>query len=116
MDDILSLINNLSVVLKTSSLDIIKYLKLINSKTILLQNLRNEDTFNKLFNQPTITAQQQSITSPYTTSASTSSRKINLSSKLNNRCVYCIQLVKAILLNPKLKMKRMKFKSNTLKL
>lgn len=92
MDDILGSINNLSVYLQKSSLDIIKCLKLVKSITILLQNMRNEDRFNKLFDESVIAAQELNITIPCnqtaTTSLSMPRRKMNLPSKLNNSYVY----------------------------
>jgi len=92
LDDILGSINNLSVYLQKSSLDIIKCLKLVKSITILLQNMRNEDRFNKLFDESVIAAQELNITIPCnqtaTTSLSMPRRKMNLPSKLNNSYVY----------------------------
>ncbi|KAL4119183.1 hypothetical protein QTP88_012028 [Uroleucon formosanum] len=91
LDDILGHINNLSVYLQKSSLDIIKCLKLVKSTKMLLQNMRNEDKFNKLFDESVIAAQELNITIPCnqtTTTISIPSRKMNLSSKLNNSFVY----------------------------
>lgn len=92
LDDILGLINNLSIYLQKSSLDIIKCLKLVKSTKMLLQNMRNEDKFNKLFDESVIAAQELNITIPCnqttTTSISMPSRKMNFSSKLNNSFVY----------------------------
>ncbi|KAL4142746.1 hypothetical protein QTP88_005156 [Uroleucon formosanum] len=54
--------------------------------------MRNEDKFNKLFDESVIAAQELNITIPCnqttTTSISMPSRKMNLSSKLNNSFVY----------------------------
>ncbi|KAF0741259.1 zinc finger MYM-type protein 1-like [Aphis craccivora] len=92
LDDILGLINNLSVYLQKSSPDIIKCLKLVKSTKMLLQNMRNEDKFNKLFDESVIAAQELDITilcnQTATISLSMPRRKMNLPSKLNNSYVY----------------------------
>jgi len=59
---------------------------------MLLQNMRNEEKFNKLFDESVIAAQELNITIPFNqttiTSISMPVRKMNLSSKLNNSFVY----------------------------
>ncbi|KAF0725460.1 zinc finger MYM-type protein 1-like, partial [Aphis craccivora] len=62
------------------------------STKILLQNMRNEDKFNKLFDESVIAGQELDITIPCnqtaTISLSMPRKKMNLPSKLNNSYVY----------------------------
>jgi len=59
---------------------------------MLLQNMRNEDKFNKLIDESVIAAQELNITIPCNqttiTSISMPSRKMNLSSKLNDSYLF----------------------------
>lgn len=74
--------------MQKSSLDIIKCLKIVKSTIISLQNMRNEDKFNHFFDEAVIAAQEQNISTPSNQTSTIQSRKINLSSKLNDSCVY----------------------------
>lgn len=51
MDEILGIINNLSIYLQKSNLDIIKCLKLVKSTILQLTNMRTEDKFNTFFDE-----------------------------------------------------------------
>lgn len=51
MDEILGIINNLSIYLQKSNLDIIKCLKLVNSTILQLTNMRTEDKLNTFFDE-----------------------------------------------------------------
>lgn len=56
MDEILGIINNLSIYLQKSNLDIIKCLKLVKSTILQLTNMRTQDKFNTFFDETLVAA------------------------------------------------------------